>query len=99
MIAVKSAPAKMPNNGLEKEVISSMNAGSSRAHHFHTDEQNTQTGEDRTDVMCHWLFDKDDHCDTDECDQRCNGTDVQGNQLPGDRRTDVGTHDDPDCLL
>ena len=98
MIAVKSAPAKMPNNGLEKEVISSK-WQHGRAHHFHADEQDAQTGEDRTDVMHHRFFEEDDHCDTDKCDQRCDRTDVQRNQLAGDRCTDIGTHDDPDRLL
>ena len=49
--------------------------------------------------MHHRFFEEDDHCDTDKCDQRCDRTDVQRNQLAGDRCTDIGTHDDPDLSL
>ena len=70
-----------------------------RTHHIHTDEQNTQTGDNLAVMMQLFIFQKDDECYTDECEQRSDCADIQSDKLTGNGGTDVSTHDNPHSLL
>ena len=96
MIAVNTAPARMPISGLENEVISWMNAGSSRswqhrcAHHVHADEQHAQSRQDRADVLDLRALDEYDQGHADKRDERRDGTDIKRDELTSDGGADVG---------
>ena len=61
--------------------------------------QDVYKRQDRPKIMKLWILQKNDQYDTGKGNQRCNLTDIQCHQLPGDGRTDIGTHDDPNSLL
>ena len=69
-----------------------------RAHHFHTDKEHAETGENAAVMVYLRLFEKDDKRHAHKGKQRSELADVEGDQLARDRGADVRAHDDPDSL-
>ena len=69
------------------------------AHHSHAKKEDTQTRNNPSGKLDLFLLDKKNQSNTCKCNQRRDGPDVQGYELPGHGGSDIGTHDDPDSLL
>ena len=103
MIAVKTAPAKIPSRGLKAghqadKCLGIPQGNHSGAHHIHTDEQYAKARHDLTDGVEFGIFKKYNQHHAGKGNQRRQHSHIQRDQKAGDGGADIGAHDNPDCL-